>query len=285
MTSVPCVAPSLSSRLLSAIVARYPFDRGRTWLRRNTSPWLVGRLRFGPWVRVSGLVDAEWEYLTGHDKEQATTEFLTSYLKPGMNFVDVGANIGYFTLLAASLGARAIAYEPTPKVFERLRENIALNGFRDVTPVNAAVAEKNGRVKLYKSEEDPEANSIFGMGECMDVPAVALDEDLAIRGIREVQVLKIDAEGAEPFVLEGARNLLRSECHPLVVIEVNSFCLQGAGSSPASLLAKLREFHYECVEIESGSYKGGVVANVLAVPSAVNIPAVTTITSRKSAAA
>jgi 2-polyprenyl-3-methyl-5-hydroxy-6-metoxy-1,4-benzoquinol methylase len=114
--------PRPSSRILSRLVAAYPFQRGQTRLRRITGRWLVGRLPFGPWVRVSGLVDAEWNFLLGRTKEDATTQFVKSFLRPGMTFVDVGANVGYFTLLAASLGARVVAYEPTPAVVERLRE-------------------------------------------------------------------------------------------------------------------------------------------------------------------
>jgi len=81
------------------MVAAYPFERGKTFLRRITRKWLVGHLPFGAWVRVSGAVDAEWDFLHGRLKEDVTTEFLRSFVTPEMTFVDVGANVGYFTLL------------------------------------------------------------------------------------------------------------------------------------------------------------------------------------------
>lgn len=231
-------------------------------------PWLVGRLQFGSWVRVSGVVDAEWEYLLGYVKESATTEFLSSFIKRDMTFVDVGANVGYFTLLAASLGARVVAYEPTPEVYTRLRENIELNGLQNVTLMNAAVAEKAGTLTFHQSPDDPEANSIFGEGECIQVQAVALDDDLSRRDIRQVDLLKIDAEGAEPLVLAGAAKLLSSEHPPVMVIEVNPYCLRNAGSSAEALLELIKSSGYRCIEIEIASYRGERVANVLAMPPA-----------------
>ncbi|HKO18082.1 MAG TPA: FkbM family methyltransferase, partial [Acidobacteriaceae bacterium] len=190
MSFVSSLSPSLPARVLSRAVAKYPFERGKTRLREMSRSWLVGQLQFGSWVRVSGVVDAEWEYLLGHVKESATTEFLSSFIKRGMTFVDVGANVGYFTLLAASLEARVVAYEPTPAVYSRLRENVELNGLQNVTLMNAAVAEKAGSLTFHQSPDDPEANSIFGEGECIQVEAVALDEELSRRGIHQVDLLK-----------------------------------------------------------------------------------------------
>jgi FkbM family methyltransferase len=227
----------------------------------------VGQLPFGPWLRVSGVVDAEWEYLTGARKERATTDFLAAHIKPGITFVDVGSNVGYFTLLAASMGARVIAYEPTPAVYQRLMENVALNGFHDVTVVNAAVADKAGTLPLYQSSDDPEANNLFGEGKCLvEVPTVALDEDLAARGIPSVEVLMIDAEGAEPMVLKGAMKPMNSDKPPLILIEVNSHCLETAGSSAEVVMELLKAGGYRCVEIERFVYKGKPVLNIAALP-------------------
>ena len=255
-------------RILSRIVAGYPFRRGQTRLRRITRPWLVGRLPFGPWIRVSGAVDAEWEFLLGRGKEDATTKFIKSFLRPGMTFVDVGANIGYFTLLAASLGARVIAYEPTPAVFERLRQNVALNAFDNVALVNAAVVDQPGLLALYESPDDPEANNLFGDGNhSVKVPAVSLDDDLATRGVEKVDLLKIDAEGAEPLVLAGAVKLLGEVPSPAVVIEVNPVSLRLANFAPETISNLLRSSGYRIDELERSLFKGETVINILATPA------------------
>jgi FkbM family methyltransferase len=259
--------PRTWSRILSSLVAVYPFQRGRTRLRSITGQWLVGRLPFGPWVRVSGVVDAEWDFLMNRVKEDATTEFVKSFLRPGMTFVDVGANVGYFTLLAASLGASVVAYEPTPTVVKRLRENIALSGFDSVTVVNAAVADKRGILHLYQSPNDPEANNLFGDGDDpVKVRAVSLDDDLADHGVQKIDLLKIDAEGAEPLVLIGAARLLRSNSAPTIIIEVNPVSLRSANSVPAAVISSLESSGYRCSELERVMYKGEIVVNYLATP-------------------
>jgi FkbM family methyltransferase len=264
----PSSSPSYWYRVLSRIVAAYPFQRGQTRLRRITCRWLVGHLPFGAWVRVSGLVDAEWSFLLSHVKEDATTEFIKSFLRPGMIFVDVGANVGYFTLLAASLGASVIAYEPTPGVFERLRQNVALNNFTRVVLVNAAVADQPGTLTLYQSPDDPEANNIFGEGShAVEVPSVTLDEDLTNRGVQKIDLLKIDAEGAEPLVLAGATTLFLLSPAPTIIIEVNPVALRSANSAPAAVFNRLQTSGYHCGELERCMYKGEIVINILATPA------------------
>jgi len=258
--------PSLFSRAISPLVASYPIKRGRTRLRGAASPYLVGKLPFGAWARVSGVVDAEWDFLKGGGREDNTTAVLRSMLHPGAVFVDVGANVGYFTLLAAKLGADVIAYEPTPSVFKRLAENVALNSL-DARLVNAAAMDRAGTFPLYLSDEDPEANSLFGSGGSISVSAVRLDEDLLSRGISRVDVLKIDAEGAEPLVLDGARNLLVSQS-PAIILEVNAFALEVAGYTPSDVYSRLEAHGYSVRVIEWMPYQGRSCQNILAVKKA-----------------
>ena len=262
------VVPPLWNRAVSRFVAAYTPARGRTRLRRATSPWLVGHLPCGAWTRVSGVVDAEWHFLQGIGKEDITANYITSLLHRDSIFVDVGANVGYFTLLASSLGAHVVAYEPTPAVFARLRENVDLNGY-DAELINAAVMDKPGTLSLHLSGDDPEANSLFGDDcQCVRVPAISLDEDLAARGIQHVDLLKIDAEGAEAFVLDGTLRLLDSPHPPAIIVEVNTFTLNCAGFKPSDILSRLECHHYQHTVIESGTYKGSYYGNVLATHSA-----------------
>jgi FkbM family methyltransferase len=259
--------PSSLVRIMSRLVAAYPFQRGQTRLRRISEAWLVGRLPFGPWVRVSGTVCAEWDFLFSHPKEIGTTEFVKSFLRPGMTFVDVGANVGYFTLLAASVGTRVIAYEPTPAVVTRLRENIELNAFDAVTVVNAAVTDRQGTIGFHESPDDPEANSIFGKGgDLIEVSAVTLDEDLAGRGIQKVDLLKVDVEGAELSVLVGAAKVLSSAARPTIILELNPATLRDADSDSAAIIGWLHASGYQTRNLEVFNYQGETVVNLLATP-------------------
>lgn len=261
--------PSLLHRTVSTLVSSYPINRGKFRLRKITSPWLVGKLPYGSWVRCSGVVDAEWNFLQGSGKEEITSNFVRAFLSPGSIFVDVGANIGYFTLLAGKLGARVVAYEPTPSVFTRLKENIALNAVR-AELVHAAVMDRAMTLPLYHSADDPEANNLFGEGHSpVLVPAVSLDDDLHARGIDHVDLLKIDAEGAEPFVLDGAKRLLSSPNPPVIILEVNPVSLKNSGHTPSDIYRRLESLGYRCNIIEQLPYKGLTCTNILAIRTAV----------------
>lgn len=255
-------APSLVCRSISSLVASYPLKRGQTRLRSITSPWLVAKLSFGAWARVSGVVDAEWKFLESA-QEDPTTHCLRSLVEPESVFVDVGANVGYFSLLAAKRGATVVSYEPTPNVFARLSENMALNRL-NANLVNAAVMDRAGTISFHLSSDDPEANSLFGDGAEITVPAVSLDDDLKRRGVGRVHLLKIDAEGAEPLVLDGARELLSSPHAPAIVIEVNPFALAPGGYRAEDIYDRLRSHGYSFRAIESWTYNGCPSANVLA---------------------
>ena len=262
--------PGILQRTLSRVVALYPPVRGHYRLRHLTRSWLVARSRFGPWMRVSGLTDFEWEMLSGQEKEPATCEFLCDYLQPGMTVVDVGANIGYFTLLsAARVGAsgRVLAYEPTPRIAARLRENVELNRSAMVEAVEAAVSDRESTMTFYESPEDPEANNLYHGDSPVAVRAVTLDEDLSRRGVQHVHLLKIDAEGAEVNVLAGARELLRSGSIDAIVVEANSVTLRSAGRTCEDLRAVLQSFGYSCQTLDTFPYHGENVWNWLATRS------------------
>lgn len=90
----------------------------------------------------------------------------------------------------------------------------------------------------------------------VDVAAVSLDGDLADRGIQKVDLLKIDAEGAEPLVLSGATRLLENASCPCIVVEVNPATLRSANSEPADVLGILEANRYQCQELERFMDKG-----------------------------
>lgn len=204
----------------------------------------------------------------GHEKEDTTAQFVKSSLTIGSIFVDVGSNIGYFSLLATSLGARVVAYASTPAVFNHVTENFAIRGFDSIALVNAAVADKPGKLVPYQSPDDPGANNLFGDGrDGIEVQGISLDEDLAARGVAHVDLLKIDAEGAEPMVLDGAARLLSSPNVPTIAVEINPIALRQANFAPSDIFARLEAHGYRFTEIEPFAHKGETVVNIVASPS------------------
>jgi FkbM family methyltransferase len=159
--------------------------------------------------------------------EPKVEDLILNTLKPGDVFIDVGANIGVFTIPAAKRvgsGGRVIAVEASPDVFGVLERNIAVNDSENVHLICAAAAASEGESQFYPAPVDH-----FGMGSRapqfnvapITVSRVMLDSLMAKFNLSSVAVLKIDVEGFEIDVLKGATRLLTAARPPLVIFE---FC-------------------------------------------------------------
>lgn len=172
-------------------------------------------------------------YFANELYEPMTVRHLTSHLGTGGVFVDVGANSGYFTLIAAGLvgsGGRVIAFEPNPAVRRRLEQNVRRNGFDDRVDIAAcALSDRNAeRVPLFVPTFDglatlvPEqthAASALAGAPAIDVATRTFDDWLAASSIDTVAMMKIDVEGAEMAVLAGMRTSLASGRVRRVILE------------------------------------------------------------------
>ncbi len=180
--------------------------------------------------------------------------FLEQCLEQGMTFVDVGANLGLYTLHAAGKvgsGGRVIAVEPSGREFERLEANLRLNGLANVTPLRYALSDADGLATLHVSCEDHEGLNTLGgfvhdgvtLAREERVRARRLDDVLAELGVAKVDAVKIDVEGAEWHVLRGAEGML-SASRPIVMIELLEKSLRLQNSSAAEVLGLLRRHGY-----------------------------------------
>ena len=234
------------------------------WIRNQMGHYLyrvTGRGR-----RVPAMVHGFRMYLPDHPPlnllldqyENATTRLIESLLRPGMTFVDVGAHAGYFTLLAAGLvgaSGKVYAFEPAPQNFALLKRNVELNGFQNVVMFQKAVADRVGKIELFLSRCESGWHSIYrgvkGAGRPVDIEVTTLDETLAREGWPSVDLLKIDAEGAEPAVLRGLQVLLRRSPSVCVIMEINPSTLQAAGVQPETLLAELENLGFSARALEN----------------------------------
>jgi FkbM family methyltransferase len=264
--------PGLETKLASAAVAAYPFRRGRYFLRQLAARrFLLGRTDFGSWVRVSGVSGFEWKIFDGQYNEPRTIVAMKQLIHVGMTVFDVGANIGYYSLLAANLvgpAGQVHSFEPTPLVVQRLKENIALNDLSSRVTVNAvAVGAAVGMIDFHMHSDDSEGNSMFSSEQHVEtvcVPVITLDRYIHDRGIGCVDLMKIDIEGAELLALEGAAELLAREDAPLLTVEFNPSALSSAGTSPLQLKSSIEAFGYRCLELEQLTEGLGAVYNVMA---------------------
>lgn len=155
---------------------------------------------------------------------------LREFLRPGMIVYDVGANIGYVTLMLAhqiGAGGRVFAFEALPVNVERIQKNMALNNLSNVTVVSGAVLDKTGGVTFFVHDS-------VGMGKAagsagrreehyqaeITVPGLSLDEFVYGQGNPAPEVVKMDIEGGEVLALPGMKRIL-AEHHPLMLLELH----------------------------------------------------------------
>ncbi len=178
--------------------------------------------------------------------EPYETSLLLQFLNPGDVFVDVGANIGYFSILAASIvgeqGA-VFAFEPDPDNYGLLCANAQLNGFdSNIVAVEAALTDREGEGRLFLSEDNLGDHQVYvGDEQRNSVPIVLLRgcDYLAAR-IEQLDLLKIDTQGSEFQVIEGLMPLLATlKRKPRIIIELTPHSLRQAGTSGRMLIESL----------------------------------------------
>jgi FkbM family methyltransferase len=189
------------------------------------------------WVQVqSGPAQGLWLHLnprTGKTYfegggEPEVQEALQQHLRAGMTFYDVGANIGFFSLLAARLvgkEGRVVAFEADPEIAARLREHMERNALGWITAVEKAVWSKPGPVSFART--DPATSPDRGLGhvvsseaeDTIQVSGVSLDDYARTQAAPDF--LKCDVEGAEVEVFRGAERLLK-EKRPGIICEMHS---------------------------------------------------------------
>jgi FkbM family methyltransferase len=212
----------------------------------------------------------------GGNYEVAETRFCLRRLASGMTVVDVGANIGLYTLLFAKLvGERGAvhAFEPEAKNHERLATNVLLNRFGNVRVRHAAVYHESGNLTLnvfpdsvnsWHSLGAPVLPDPFRRGKTMapeskqDVAAVSLDDYCEKEKLERIDLLKVDVEGAELEVFRGARRLLSEGRIDAILFEISLPQLQAMNHEPKEVIDFLVEHGMKIWRLEAdGSLSPG----------------------------
>jgi FkbM family methyltransferase len=197
------------------------------------------------------ILDGVWE--------EWTEASLRQLVKPGMRVLEIGANVGYFTLLFARLAGKAgsvYALECDPELAQIAEDNVEMNGFGDRVTIDrraacAAVGQaqfrrarrhRGGGTLVSGLQQIPQLSE--GEREMLDVDVTTVDALIAARG-EPFDFVKIDAEGAEPWVLEGGRGLFADPARPLgLLIEFCPEFLRQSGHDPAAELHKWEAWHF-----------------------------------------
>jgi FkbM family methyltransferase len=200
-------------------------------------------------------LSAQSRWFVAEKYEPAVWGRVMREVSAGDHIAEVGASIGLYALaFAGRVGAagHVTAFEPDPDSTSALEANIAVNGWQDrVTVIRAAVGQCSGQVR-FASARGQESRIEIRPEVCdgvIAVPMVTLDDALA--GQR-IDVIKIDVEGFEQQVLEGARKILTEERQRprAILVEVHPFAWADAGTSSASFLSLLDEMGFRVEDME-----------------------------------
>lgn len=202
-------------------------------------PILQGPLKGKKWIKGSSI-NSCWLGTYELDKQV----LFSKYLKPGMTVYDVGANVGFYSLLSSLLVSetgKVYSFEPLPANISYLKKHIELNNLKNVSIVENAVCNKVSTVR-FNFGDNRSAGFISNDGE-IEVETISIDEFIR-QGNPSPDIIKMDIEGAEYEALLGAKELLKSK-KPVIFLATHSAELR------AKCLKLLAEFSYTVSSIEN----------------------------------
>lgn len=191
---------------------------------KTVLPILQGKLRGKKWIVGSGQHGA---WLGSYEYEKQL--LFQQIVQEGNVVYDLGANSGFYTVLASALVGnlgKVVSFEPHPRNLVFLREHLRLNLVQNVTVIDAAVSDRSGFIQF---SGDGFIGHISEQGE-LRVKTVSLDELIDTNQIPPPDFIKIDIEGAEMLALQGAKSML-NKLHPTILLathgsEVHKDCCQ-----------------------------------------------------------
>jgi FkbM family methyltransferase len=214
----------------------------------NEGIWFKTQYGFGVY---SNLHDRILELDVNPVWEKMESKFIIDNVHENSVFIDIGANIGYFSLLAAHLKARKVlSLEPVPNTYQMLKKNISHNGFTDIIePMNIALGDMDGIVKFTsafgpKNHLQNDKYDVSRNTPLVDVRIAVLDNILKNReDIKKIDFIKMDVEGGEYGALSGARVTLKTH-KPMVLIEIAEHLLSRYNTTPQQIFSFMAELGY-----------------------------------------
>jgi len=250
-------------------LSQFPLRDGKAFLYERLHAGLapadryaVVRLNKGFFMKLD-LADPEQlkVYFYGHYHERYEADLVQRLLEDDDVFWDVGANVGYFTLVAATALAnlgQIVAFEPGKNAYARLTENLSLNPYQNILTYPVAVSDREGEAVLHVAGDIADSSaSLYQAGDTQAgqevCRTVALDHLLDSQGLRPPHLIKLDAEGAELAVLQGAAGLI-NDSPPLWLMEMEEKNLRAAGASKAAVAHFLTGCGYRAAHLRKGRW-------------------------------
>lgn len=224
----------------------------RAWEKRFLTDTPIRFVTKG--VQINLYKDSVLSELIYKGFEEDEINFFESYLKEGDILFDIGANIGLFTLLGAktvSNTGAVYSFEPTPKVYNRLVDNIAINQFQNAFPFQLGLSNKSDTLAFNVSANGYDAWNSFAnkdkqkLQTSIAVAVTTIDDFIVKEAINKskIALVKIDVEGWEKFVLEGGRKFLQ-EYSPALMVEFTEVHTMAAGYGTVEIYKLLQNWGY-----------------------------------------
>ena len=202
-------------------------------------------------------------YISTPHWDELTTNTFKEVVKEGDVVLDLGANLGYYSLLAARLvgsQGKVYAFEPEPRNYRLLLKNIKLNGYSNIIPLQKAVSDETGKVKLFLSSKDSGAHNIRDSSnriesrEFVEIEAVNLDEFFAGKN-HSVNVIKMDIEGSEPKAFLGMQRIMSENRDLKLFIEFYPDLIMDGGCVPDEFARRLIEDYKFAITVIDDNWK------------------------------
>ena len=188
--------------------------------------------------------------------EPNQTEIVKKYVHEGDIVVDIGAHVGYYTLLMAQLvgkNGKVYSFEPDPVNFQLLKKSVEINGFENVVLIQKAVSNITDKVKLFLGDNDSAINRIYDakLGdakESIDVESIRIDEYFK-ENDELVNFIKIDSEGSEIKIINGMKQFLSRNQELVMMTEFFPFLIKKSGDEPNQYLKSLEKSGFSLYNI------------------------------------
>ncbi|SRR6266568_1573898 len=192
--------------------------------------------------------------------ETFESEIFSRFVRPGDVVVDIGAHIGWYTLLAAKLvgsKGKVYAFEPDPTNFALLSKNIKANGYSNVVLIKKAVSDSTGSAHLFLNDENTGDHRIFDAADnrkSVTIESTTLDNYFKNSNHR-IDLIKIDIQGSEMQALQGANHTINTNKNLKFITELQPGFIHLNGQKPQDYLALMRKHGFKIYQIDEQSKK------------------------------
>ncbi|MGD0623089.1 MAG: FkbM family methyltransferase [Thermodesulfobacteriota bacterium] len=214
----------------------------------------------GWWLAIDDIISIE---ISARKFEMAEWQFVSRFLKEGMNVLDIGAHHGFYTILASKKvrpSGYVIAFEPSPRERRWLSLNLNINHCTNVKVEPFALTSRNGKEQLFQGGgkftgfNSLRPPAIFEPTKTIVVQTMTLDKYIEKEYSGNLNFVKIDAEGAELEILKGARKLLNRNSSPVIMIEISDVRTAAWGYSSSNICDYLSQQGYHWFSISSKGF-------------------------------